>query len=486
MKPRIQLFTFLASFGLASTSFGAETTVNYPSDTLPYTGSTSSLEANISGNTNGARSVVGVGAEIGDGNDAVTINYIEGTTLHYLSTLAGGFTGTVNGNVNINITGGTFNNQTSSPSITEAVLGTAYGKSTATINGNVTITIDGGDFHGNIFAGGGATVTGNTNLVINGGTFKSEDGIFGGNSWGGVTQGDTSIKITGGDFTQTNIYAGNHRGNPDSFSQNEIQGSASLVIEGGTFGNINGGSSNGRDVAGKVREAGLIKGNTSIEIKAGDESAITINGDINVSSGIVAGDANVAFVGNGDNLIFNGNINVAKPVEGDNAAGSLIGNASISIGTANESFSGEFNAQITEGFALLEIANAGTSVTFTNAFNVSTLSVDSDVISVNLMEATTFSTLNIVFADNFETGAVLSDFQLADIFGSSTAMVEGLLTDGSFTVTNGSGQAFVAIYGANGSIEVGDSISIPEPSSMLLISFAACGLIGRRRHKTVA
>lgn len=297
---------FAIAAAAAGISFGAETTVNYPESPLPFSGATSSLEANISGDTNGSVVVAGPDAQIGvQGQDAVTVNYSSGTTLYYLSTI--GASGAINGNVNINVFAGSFNDQTASSAITEALIGTAYGASSAVINGNVNVEIKDGDFYGNIFAGGGATVKGDTSLVISGGTFSAEDGVFGGNSWGGVTEGNASLKITGGDFSNANVYAGNHR-TGSSLSQNAIKGNASLIIEGGSFKNLNGGSTDGSLEKNKL--AGKVEGDTSLVIRAND--AITISGNINVASGFVDGDAEVTFVGDAGKLSFTGTVKASS------------------------------------------------------------------------------------------------------------------------------------------------------------------------------
>ncbi len=463
----------LLAAAAAGSCLGADATVNYPGENLPFDGSASSLEINISGDTGGSIVAVGSNAQVGtQGQDSVTINYNSGNTLNYLSTI--GSSGAIDGNVSINISSGSFNDQTSSPAITEAVIGTAYGKSSAVINGNVSINIQDGDFHGNIFAGGGATVKGDTGLVISGGTFSAEDGIFAGNSWGGVTEGNTSLKITGGDFSNANVYAGNHR-TGSSFTQNVIKGDASLVVEGGTFKNLNGGSTDG--VLGSYRLAGKIEGNTSIVVRASDN--ITINGDINVSSGFVDGNAEVSFVGDASKLNFSGNLKAFSSSSSSNA--SLGGEASIKIGTEQEAFSGDFNAKINAGFDRLEISNAATNVVFANAFEVSALEVFSES-TVSVAEGTKFGTLNIVFGSEVESGADLGNV-LSDIFGASEGIVESAINEGGskFTVTGSNGDKFNAFITESGSVGVGSLI--PEPSAYAaLFGLAATAFAAYRRR----
>ncbi len=467
MKNRIKIS---AIFAIASSAaFGAETVINYPSEgTLPFGGNTSSLEINIDGDTNGSIVAVGSSAQIGiHGQDALTINYNSGTTLNYLSSV--GPEGAINGNINVNVANGSFNNQTSSPAITEALLGTSYGKSSAVISGNVNISIANGEFYGNVFGGGGATVKGDTSLVIAGGTFKAEDGVFAGNSWGGVTEGNSSLKITGGNFAEANVYAGNHR-TGSSFSQNVIKGNASLVVEGGTFKNLNGGSTDGKE----GRLAGKIEGNMSIVIRANDN--IVINGDINASSGFVDGNAEVAFVGNASKLTFTGNVKTASTNSAANA--SLGGKASIKIGTAEEAFTGDFNAKINDGFASLEVSNAATEVNFANSFNVESLSVESGA-KIGLAGETSFGKFSILFDGEFSGGETID---YADVFANAetqTVVLSAIESGAQFTVFGGD-QEWSTTF-ENGQFTVASAIPEPAEFAAFLGILAVLCAATRRR-----
>lgn len=449
MKNSIAISALIAA--AASAAFGAETVINYPSGgTLPFEGNTSSLEINIDGDTNGSIVAVGPSAQIGvHGQDALAINYNSGTTLYYLSSV--GSEGAINGNINVNVANGSFNNQTASSAITEALIGTAYGQSSAVISGNVNVSITNGEFYGNVFGGGGATVRGDTNLVISGGTFKAEDGVFAGNSWGGVTEGNSYLKITGGDFAEANVYAGNHR-TGSAFSQNIIKGNANLVVEGGTFKNLNGGSTDG--FLGSYRLAGKIEGNTSIVIRANDN--IVINGDINASSGFVDGNAEVTFVGDASKLTFAGNVKAAS-ASGNN--GALGGRASIKIGTAEEAFTGGFNAKINDGFASLEVSNADTEVNFANAFNVETLSVESGA-KIGLAEGTSFEKFSIVFEGEFSGGETIDYADVLADAETQTVVLSAIESGAQFTVFGGD-QEWSTVFD-NGQFTVG--AAIPEPA----------------------
>lgn len=469
MKNRIKIS---AIFAIASSAaFGAETVINYPSEgTLPFGGNTSSLEINIDGDTNGSIVAVGSSAQIGiHGQDALTINYNSGTTLNYLSSV--GPEGAINGNINVNVANGSFNNQTSSPAITEALLGTSYGKSSAVISGNVNISIANGEFYGNVFGGGGATVKGDTSLVIAGGTFKAEDGVFAGNSWGGVTEGNSSLKITGGNFAEANVYAGNHR-TGSSFSQNVIKGNASLVVEGGTFKNLNGGSTDG--FLGSYRLAGKIEGNTSIVIRANDN--IVINGDINASSGFVDGNAEVAFVGDASKLTFTGNVKTASTNSAANA--SLGGKASIKIGTAEEAFTGDFNAKINDGFASLEVSNAATEVNFANSFNVESFSVESGA-KIGLAGETSFGKFSILFDGEFSGGETID---YTDVFANAetqTVVLSAIESGAQFTVFGGD-QEWSTTF-ENGQFTVASAIPEPAEFAAFLGILAVLCAAARRR-----
>lgn len=485
MKNRIKISAIFAI--VSSAAFGAETVINYPSEgTLPFGGNTSSLEINIDGDTNGSIVAVGSSAQIGiHGQDVLTINYNSGTTLNYLSSVGPegtysmaditsgnsdhAYEGTINGNVNINIANGSFNNQTSSPAITEALIGTSYGKSSTMVVGNVNISITNGEFYGNVFGGGGATVTGNTSLVIAGGTFKAEDGVFAGNAWGGETYGNVSLKITGGDFSEANVYAGNHRTNPASFSQNYIRGNTSLVVEGGTFKNLNGGSTDGKE----GRLAGR-SDNTSIVIRANDN--IVINGDINASSGFVDGNAEVAFVGDASKLTFTGNVKTASTNSAANA--SLGGKASIKIGTAEEAFTGDFNAKINDGFASLEVSNAATEVNFANSFNVESFSVESGA-KIGLAGETSFGKFSILFDGEFSGGETID---YTDVFANAetqTVVLSAIESGAQFTVFGGD-QEWSTTF-ENGQFTVASAIPEPAEFAAFLGILAVLCAAARRR-----
>lgn len=422
---------------------------------------------NVNGDTNQNIVVLGPVTINQLGGDALVVNYTGGNTRTYLSSL--GSEGTIYGNIRYNITGGSFNNQTTSPAITEAVIGTSYGGSNAVVHGDVLITIEGGDFHGNIFGGGGATVKGSTILVINGGTFIAEDGIFGGNSWGGSTEGNATLKITAGDFSEANIFAGSHRTGP-GFDQNEVLGTASVIIEGGTFRDINGGSTDGRETP-SPRTPGKIVGNSEITINA--KSEISITGDIHATSGVIDGNTVITFAGDADNLNFEGSIYLKNSESSE-----LSGNAIINFGNEESNFVGTFNGVIQDEFDQLSV-NGSSAITFSEAFSVKTLLVSVDS-TVELVDGTLFGQLSVVFSEAFDQGEIIP-FNLSDIFGSSTYIAESMIQTGTFTVFDGNNQEWRADY-ADGEIIV--IAPIPEPVVYpILFGILAVGFTAVRRRK---
>ena len=112
---------------------------------------------------------------------------------------------------------------------------------------------------------------------------------------GGNTNGGVVLAILGGDLSAVDVYAGSNHSDPDSHSQNRIGGDVALIIQGGTFSNISGGSVNGRH----DRDPGLIKGSSIVQIDT-SSAPVTINGDIYASSGAMDGFAIVVFRGTGD------------------------------------------------------------------------------------------------------------------------------------------------------------------------------------------
>lgn len=364
----------------ASTLFAENLVFNVTEDNKSYTPYSGTIEGSLTLNVNaltpetdgvnpanvtfgGALTLVNGGSITNSGATAVELNFNSGAVRNYIQGATSG--AMITGDIVMNILDGSFNNQTSSSAITEALVGTAYGDQKSTvINGNTEITIDDGYFAGNVFAGGGATLNGDAVLQINGGIFTKvldkTDGVFGGNSWGGIINGDTYLIISGGTF-DIGVFGGNHR-TASAFTQNTIHGSSYVEIDGGTFQDICGGGTNGQRIIIMLRTPGLIEGDTSVLIRGGN-----IFGNISAAGGTVNGDASVTFVGNASDLNFSGIVAAKRSDTGntpnENVATVIGGTSTIYFGTEDEPFIGTFNGQV-KNFDRMVIA-AGSNVTFT-------------------------------------------------------------------------------------------------------------------------
>ena len=192
--------------------------------------------------------------------------------------------GDVDGDINVNIYGGTLG--TSSEAMTDGIFGGGRGHATGT-NGNTTVTINketsestapeiyadvyggsalgevgatdktakvhliAGTVNGNVFGGGKgegtaastqATVTGNTNVTIEGGTLTSKVNsyVYGGCNINGNVVGNITVDANGG--TVSNDLFGGGQG-----SVTTTQGNVTVTIDGGTIGNdVYGGSALGQ------------------------------------------------------------------------------------------------------------------------------------------------------------------------------------------------------------------------------------------------
>lgn len=159
--------------------------------------------------------------------------------------------------------------------------------------------------------------------------------------------------------------------------------------------------------------------------------------------------------------------------------GTVGGISILTFGNADESFNGTVSAQIDE-FDRMEILNTNSNVTFTNAFEVETLSVQAGT-SVALADGTLVERLNIVFDSDFVEGDRIS-YDLGEIFGDSlTVVASAIETEGDFTVTNASGDEFFAQY-IDGNTIIGSMV--PEPSTYAAIFGAlALAFAAYRRRK---
>ncbi|MBE6411865.1 MAG: hypothetical protein E7036_04855 [Opitutales bacterium] len=302
--------------------------------------------------------------------------------------------------------------------------------------GAVDLTINSGTF-GSIRVAGGATssVDGNVTLNMYGGESNT---IYGAIS-GGTIGGTVSLNIAN-TLVNKNIYAG------IAGSSSYINGGTRIVLSGTTkvSGNVTAGSWSS--------EAGKIKNGTSITLKDSANVLGTINGA--------------------------GGAEDASYIEGDKV---------LNI----ESYNGTLDATI----ANIDILNisADSYITFTNSFNVETLSIEisqfallSTDAKVVLADGTTFETLTLV-GDFSKTR---NTYDLSQVFGENTGVVLASMEENGTTFTVVSeGQEWTTenVSFENGAIsfDLGEAIvAVPEASTYALILGAiALGFAVYRRRK---
>ena len=288
----------------------------------------------------------------------------------------------------------------------------------------------------------------------------------------GHVYGDTYITVSGsGTVLGKHLYAGSERGSI-------IEGDAHIFVDGATIkGDIYGGGY-GIEQNG-AKEVAIIKGNSFITLKnatvngtvfaAGKGALASIDGNSTVT--VIGSQLNVSRIsGGGEGQILN---------NAEMGEGTVGGTSVLAFGNTQEAFNGTVSAQI-DDFDKMQISNTNSSVTFTNAFDVNTLSVQAGT-SVRLAEGTLVDKLNIVFDFDFEEGDSFS-CDLEDIFGDTLSVLESAIeTDGDFTVTNSSGNEFFAKY-ISGNAVVGGMV--PEPSTYAAIFGAlALAFAAYRRRK---
>ncbi len=217
--------------------------------------------------------------------------------------------GTVTGDINVNIYGGTLGTSTSSR-MTEGIFGGGKGHATAT-DGNITVTVDketsgataptiyadiyggsalgevgaanttakidfkDGTLYGTLYGGGmgegttaekAATVTGNTEVAISGGTVKTDvsgstvkTGVYGGCNVNGIVLGKTKVNLTGG---TVGAAAEGTVGDPDYVAEvranvyggglgeiTKVKGNVEVTVNGASanvYGDVYGGSAKGK------------------------------------------------------------------------------------------------------------------------------------------------------------------------------------------------------------------------------------------------
>lgn len=328
------------------------------------------------------------GGVIDPNKTAVKIDMESGTVLWKIAGARNN--SNVYGNIEINVKDGSLNNQTSSPAITEAIVGTDIGTGQQNVYGNISINVGTETTNpyvkGNIFAVGGGTLHGNTSVVINGGTFSARQGIYGGSSWGGVVKGDTYVEFNGGTMSTGSVAGGSYN------SQSKIEGSTSVKITGGTLKSVYGGDS---------RSTQGIGGNVNLEITGGSMSSVygnsasSVGGNININidnakiSSSIYGASSSAVGGDVNMNISNSEAYSITGASYKNVGGKLTMNldgvnvSSNVTGASNAQIDGEIDVKITGGTVIGKDLTLASSSSSSTKLEISSINATIDSSTVN-------------------------------------------------------------------------------------------------------
>ena len=193
---------------------------------------------NVFGGGYGSSTNIATSTTVNVGGGTLVSNLVSGSTTDYENgnVYGGGDAGTVTGNTNVTVSGGTMNN----------VFGAGKGGSgvTALISGQTRVNVSGGTMN-NVYGGGEA---GNievssgvaSNVTIQGGTIRED--VFGGGRLGKTT-GNVIVNVFDGNITG-NVYGGAFGRREEVF----IAGTHTVNITGGNiYTNVYGGSRNADD-----------------------------------------------------------------------------------------------------------------------------------------------------------------------------------------------------------------------------------------------
>lgn len=209
--------------------------------------------------------------------------------------------GLVDGNITLNILGGTINHDVYCGGI-----GAKQSANSGRTTGNITLNMSGGTIKGNLFGAGKGIadsgyesygrVEGSTTMNITGGTI--EGNVYGGGEVGTLL-GSSTINISGGSINGDLFGAGNNIGVPSS--KISLSGSPTIGA------NIYGGSNNKGSTTTSVID---IKGSVANSVYAGGkgENTSVTNATLNVESGAdIAGNA---FGGSEKGTVTNSTVNL--------------------------------------------------------------------------------------------------------------------------------------------------------------------------------
>lgn len=278
----------------------------------------------------------------------------------------------VYGNIEINVKDGSLNNQTSSPAITEAIVGTDIGTGQQNVYGNISINVGTETTNpyvkGNIFAVGGGTLHGNTSVVINGGTFSARHGIYGGSSWGGVVKGDTYVEFNGRTMSTGSVAGGSYN------SQSKIEGSTSVKITGGTLKSVYGNSAS--SVGGNIN-INIDNAKISSSIYGASSSAVGGDVNMNISNSEAYSITGASYKNVGGKLTMN--------LDGVNVSSNV-------TGASNAQIDGEIDVKITGGTVIgKDLTLASSSSTKLEISSINAI-IDSSTVNGNINGFTHSST----------------------------------------------------------------------------------------------
>lgn len=412
------------------------------------------------------------------------------------------------------------------------------------------------------------TLHGNTNIVINGGTFSasssSTKGIFAGANWNGVIEGDTNITvkdgivsciIAGGNANTKSgsyatikgssnvtieggslytVYSGNYATAGLASLGGKIEGNANMKISGGSMGVVYGG---GGTVGGNVSTEisggemdivyaayGNVGGATKLHITGGSMNGIygayqgTTDGDVEIviEKASITGDitgaraanskgdgnVSVTFVGNASDVVFGADSQV---IGRDTATAKSGCEISLSFGDSEKAFNGAFGAKISD-FDLLSVSGGSDAAFDKEISGVSALSVkESSALSLSGGISAAFDKISISSDSRVNVGGaalalneggVLEIF-LSDFSGDFLSLSEMIVfsdNDGKFW--GGLTKDNVAVYHSDGTIldsgewefssaadEFGIIVNIPEPAmAAALLAAAALAAPAMRRR----
>lgn len=462
---------------------------NYGATGVSSNNNSSYTKINITGGTI-KKDVYGGGNQNGSGTSSkdadVTINMTDGVVL---GSIYGGsnISGTVYGNTNINIIGGTVNtnvygggkgNQTfvrdasnvtiGSDNSTLNILGNVYGGSAfGVVNGesttnasssNTTVIVNNGIIQGSVFGGGEGNntytpyVLGNVKVIINGGNISS---VYGGHDKSGSLNKTVEVFLKGGTIGET--YGGGNKSSvsvtnvyQEGSNVNFIYGGSNVIgdvettnvlVTGGVSGNVFGGNNLGGTVG--TTNVTINKGTITNSVYGGGNKVSTIKTNV-ILNGV---DGTIPNVYGGGNAADATTVNISQngaDVEnlfgGSNTSGSVLETTIIHNSGNTQNIYGGNN----EGGNTLK-----TTINYINGVSANIYGggnkTNSDTAIINI----TKGTIGSIYGGGNKAGITnttinVSNGDITNIYGGSNE--NGTVNDTTINIENGN---IENIYGGN-------------------------------------